>query len=211
MIKQNIFYKYNKLMRCYVVIESEYDSESFDDVSYATLNFDDANNNLKKLIKGRISNMKIDRYFSGYTVKYLKNKFNSDRLPIEMSDDDFESIYDFLYDLGIYTIQHTEANIIKEYDGNVEYSINIKENEYWFLNNMKHRVGGPSVIYNDGNLEYFYNGKRHRTDGVAILDDLSSSYYVDGVQYFDNGSSFKQAVKEWEMKNIDDKINNILL
>jgi hypothetical protein len=40
-----------------------------------------------------------------------------------------------------------------------------------------HREDGPAIEWNDGNLEWFLNGKRHRIDGPAFE-------YVDGTKYW---------------------------
>lgn len=40
----------------------------------------------------------------------------------------------------------------------------------WRLNGLKHRIGGPAVIWNHTeNEEWWFMGKRHRVDGPAVI------------------------------------------
>ena len=40
----------------------------------------------------------------------------------------------------------------------------------WWINNVKHRIGFPAVIYADGGNEWWQNGKLHREDGPASTE-----------------------------------------
>lgn len=40
----------------------------------------------------------------------------------------------------------------------------------WFKNGKKHREDGPAVIYNDGQQEWWFDGKLHREDGPAVIN-----------------------------------------
>lgn len=40
----------------------------------------------------------------------------------------------------------------------------------WRLDGLKHRLGGPAVVYDySHNEEYWFMGKRHRVDGPAVI------------------------------------------
>lgn len=40
----------------------------------------------------------------------------------------------------------------------------------WRLDGLKHRIGGPAVIWkNTENEEWWFMGKRHRVDGPAVI------------------------------------------
>jgi hypothetical protein len=43
------------------------------------------------------------------------------------------------------------------------YKIHYKDNgsQFWYKNNVFHRVNGPAVIYHDGEKRWYQNGKRH--------------------------------------------------
>ena len=63
-------------------------------------------------------------------------------------------------------------------------------NKYWYLNGKRHRTDGPAVVYAGGTTEWFLNGKRHRTDGPAAI-------YSDGGKYwYLNDKGLSEA--EWE-------------
>ncbi len=44
-----------------------------------------------------------------------------------------------------------------------------EEGVIWWLNGKRHRTDGPAVIRADGTQAWFLNGKYHRTDGPAIV------------------------------------------
>lgn len=51
----------------------------------------------------------------------------------------------------------------------------------WYTNDQCHRTNGPAVFYPDGTQAWYFNGTRHRTDGPAVLypDGTQSWYYND--------------------------------
>ena len=45
-----------------------------------------------------------------------------------------------------------------------------------------HRRDGPAVIYEDGDVEYWQNGRMHRLDGPAIeWSDGSKEWIINGI------------------------------
>jgi len=50
--------------------------------------------------------------------------------------------------------------------------------DYYYENDLLHRLDGPAVEYKDGGKEYWVKGKKHRINGPAIeLDDEIKFYY----------------------------------
>jgi len=39
----------------------------------------------------------------------------------------------------------------------------------WYQNGKLHRTDGPAIIYSDGYQEWYLNGKQHREDGPAVV------------------------------------------
>lgn len=67
--------------------------------------------------------------------------------------------------------------------------------EYWFENNMKHRLGEPAAILRDGkrhSIAYYQYDKLHRLDGPAVIETVNGvvvleQYYVDGRCHREDG------------------------
>ena len=53
---------------------------------------------------------------------------------------------------------------------NTTYTVKVDDNgdKEWFLNGKLHRVDGPAVEYADGTKHWYLDGKCHRVDGPAI-------------------------------------------
>jgi hypothetical protein len=51
----------------------------------------------------------------------------------------------------------------------------------WWLNGKRHRTDGPAVITANGDQEWYLNNKLHRTDGPArIWANGSQVWYLNG-------------------------------
>jgi len=62
----------------------------------------------------------------------------------------------------------------------------IKGAKVYFRDGCKHRPNGPAVIGRDGTKEYFIKGIRHRGDGKPAV------IYPDGrLEYWENGKLIK--------------------
>ena len=46
---------------------------------------------------------------------------------------------------------------------------NEKGESHWYLDGKRHRTDGPAVILPNGSKHWFLNGRRHRDDGPAIF------------------------------------------
>jgi hypothetical protein len=63
-------------------------------------------------------------------------------------------------------------------------------NKYWYLNGKRHRTDGPAVVGAHGAKCWYLNGKRHRTDGPAVV-------YASGAKHwYLNDKELSEA--EWE-------------
>lgn len=87
-------------------------------------------------------------------------------------------------------------------NGRLHYESNRKE---WKLNGLKHRIGGPAVIHNNMDEEYWFMGKRHRIGGPAVIKyaiDLErwdirhpnskEAYKVVDIEYWYNGKKYNK-------------------
>ena len=62
----------------------------------------------------------------------------------------------------------------------------VKENgdREWWLDGKRHRVGGPAIEETNGYKEWWLNGKIHREDSPAIeWPDGDKSWYLNGKRY----------------------------
>ena len=76
------------------------------------------------------------------------------------------------------------------------YTVKVDDNgdKEWFLNGKLHRVDGPAVEYADGSKRWYIDGKRHRIDGPAIeYANGTKCWYLDGNKLTEE--QWKQAVK----------------
>lgn len=54
---------------------------------------------------------------------------------------------------------------------------------YYYQNGVPHRVGGPAVVYANGQREWWCRGQRHRVGGPAVIfPDGTQEWWVEGVQ-----------------------------
>jgi hypothetical protein len=53
----------------------------------------------------------------------------------------------------------------------IEYTVKVYENgdQEWYLNGKLHREDGPAVIWASGRQVWHLNGKLHREDGPAVI------------------------------------------
>ncbi len=55
---------------------------------------------------------------------------------------------------------------------------------YYDVLGQFHNEYGPSVIYLDGSIAFYYHGKLHCDDGPAVIySDGSEHYYLDNNRY----------------------------
>ena len=67
-----------------------------------------------------------------------------------------------------------------------------------------HRYDGPTVIWADGCVNWYLNGKIHREDGPAVIEsDGNQHWYKNGYQHRDNGPAIIQphGYQEWMQYN----------
>ena len=59
------------------------------------------------------------------------------------------------------------------------YTVKVDDNgdKEWFLNGKLHRIDGPACEYADGTKHWHLDGKRHRVDGPAVE-------WSDGTKYW---------------------------
>ena len=51
------------------------------------------------------------------------------------------------------------------------------------FNDRLHRKNGSALIWPDGSMEWYINGKRHREDGPAAISLSTVSYCIDYLLY----------------------------
>jgi hypothetical protein len=67
----------------------------------------------------------------------------------------------------------------------------------WNVNGKRHRTDGPAVIRADGTQAWYINGTLHRTDGPAIIRENGDQ------EWFINDRNITREVNDWmEKQNI---------
>lgn len=61
----------------------------------------------------------------------------------------------------------------------IEYNVKVHENgdKEWYLNGKLHREGGPAIEWASGSKEWWINNKLHREDGPAIERANGSKFW----------------------------------
>ena len=82
------------------------------------------------------------------------------------------------------------------------YTVKVSDNgdKEWYLDGKRHRVGGPAIEFANGSKYWFLNGKLHRTDGPAIEGaDGSKFWYQDDKRHRVDGPAWEYAngTKHW--------------
>jgi hypothetical protein len=65
-----------------------------------------------------------------------------------------------------------------------------------YVDRNTHREDGPAIIWDDGGRAWWLNGKCHRTDGPAIEDNGSASWWFEGHWY-----SFEEFIKKAKLSD----------
>ena len=76
----------------------------------------------------------------------------------------------------------------------------------WYLNGKLHREDGPAIEWANGDKSWYLNDERHREDGPAIeWVDGSKYWYLNGTEYTEAEWKAKlNPVKELSVKEISD-------
>lgn len=63
--------------------------------------------------------------------------------------------------------------------------IDTKPGRYWYQHGKKHRVDGPAIEYISGGKEWWQHGERHREGGLPAIEyaDGSKEWYRHGKRY----------------------------
>jgi len=84
----------------------------------------------------------------------------------------------------------------------IEYTVKVLENgnKEWYLNGKFHREDGPAVEKSDGYKAWYLNDRLHREDGPAV--EKSNGYkawYLNGKKHREDGPAVEYRIgdKEW--------------
>ena len=81
----------------------------------------------------------------------------------------------------------------------IQLVIDEEETQRWYLNGKRHRTDGPAVIYENGYQEWYLNGKLHRENGPAVIfPDGEKLWYLNGVIHIpqDKFNNLKFSIKD---------------
>ena len=70
----------------------------------------------------------------------------------------------------------------------------------WYIDGKLHRTDGPASIWADGIQDWWVDGKRHRTNGPAIIwADGTHEWWVDGKRHRTDGPAVVRSngLKAW--------------
>jgi hypothetical protein len=88
-----------------------------------------------------------------------------------------------------------------DFTGIVEYTSGTK---VWYWNGKRHRTDGPAIEHFDGTKQWYLNGKQHRTDGPAYEDaDGTKEWRTNGKYHREDGPAIEDAdgLKQWYLNN----------
>ncbi len=104
-------------------------------------------------------------------------------------------INDPAYGIGLvveYTDQYNFTVLVGGTTWKYESEIDASGDKHWYLNGKRHRTDGPAIVYADGTKHWYLNGKRHRTDGPAYV-------HANGAKcWWLNNREFSEA--EWKQE-----------
>jgi len=78
----------------------------------------------------------------------------------------------------------------------IEYKVKVSDNgdKEWFLNGKLHREDGPACEWASGSKEWFLNGKAHREDGPACEYAYGTKYwFLNGKFHREDGPACEYA------------------
>jgi hypothetical protein len=192
--------------------DSWYDDDKSQD-SYTNLFHDreSAERHAKKFTAEFIAGRSIYDYFTNQS--YLNHLININNKKI----DNFDNYYDINSELfnKIWSFIKNDIAVILEaemLEGDpvvMNYSDGTK---MYYSNNVLHRIGSPAIEKENGDWEYYYEGKRHRVDGPAVHFGSkyeSDGFYIEGVYYWDM-HKYREAAGLWIQKNRDIQINTLI-
>jgi hypothetical protein len=100
------------------------------------------------------------------------------------------------------------------------YKIHYKDNgsQFWYQNNILHRVDGPAVIYSNGSHSlgcegtqslrtqiWYQDDKKHRVGGPAVIySDGTKRWYQNGKLHRENGPAimYPEGTKRWYWNDV---------
>jgi len=87
------------------------------------------------------------------------------------------------------------------------YTVKVDDdgNKFWYFDGKRHRTDGPSIEWADGTKFWYFDDKLHRTDEPAIeWVNGSKHWYVDGKRHRADGPAIEHddGTKFWYL---DDK------
>ena len=61
-------------------------------------------------------------------------------------------------------------------------------------NDVLHREDGPALLYDQGDQEWYFNGKLHRNDGPAVYDSRYQykAWYQHGIRHREDGPAIER-------------------
>lgn len=92
----------------------------------------------------------------------------------------------------------------------------LEDRKEWRWRGVLHRIGGPAVEKNNGDIAYYFNGKVHRTDGPAVIcADGTKGYFLNGLMHNEEGPALIHGeLKDWYIngkKLTEDEFNMYLI
>ena len=70
----------------------------------------------------------------------------------------------------------------------------------WYKDGKRHRTDGPAVLYTNGTQFWYKEGERHRTDGpAAVRTNGSEAWYINGKPHRTDGPAvvYADGTQHW--------------
>jgi len=88
----------------------------------------------------------------------------------------------------------------------IEYTVKVYDNgdKEWYLNGKLHREDGPAIEWAGGSKDWYLNGKLHREDGPAIEEASGTkAWCLNGKRHREDGPAIEWAggAKSWYLND----------
>lgn len=119
----------------------------------------------------------IFKFLNWTTDQYILDVLN-------LSDDERRCVYDYWRRYTKFTqTKHTYMVNGDYHRDDDQPAIVYGDKLEWFIDGIRHRIGGPAIEYKYGGEEYWQNGKLHRYDGPAVIYKNKLEWCIDGIQH----------------------------
>ena len=143
---------------------------------------------LRKIVKEAMS-LPVIKAINRNSRKQLREMADLDQYTTDMTSEQLLTITKLLKQVDPVSMRDNKIHnsLILDLGAGKEIDVWPNGAQHWLLNGKRHRTDGPAVIYVSGTQHWYQNDKLHREDGPAVIR-------ANGVQYWAlNGKELSKA------------------